>query len=70
MRQLERRAYVWQVDELVEAGRFKKFPDKGLIAVLVPEVKITSIRKQKIRKKFKGKMERNTIETIYENTQQ
>ncbi|MBU2578492.1 hypothetical protein KKA69_06770, partial [Patescibacteria group bacterium] len=55
MRQVERSAYVWQLDELIQSGEFREFPDKELIAVLVPEKKITSIRKQKIRRKFKGK---------------
>lgn len=47
MRRLERRAYRWQADEMVEAGQFKEFPKEELIAVLPPEVKISGIRHQK-----------------------
>jgi len=54
MRQLERRAYRRQFDELIKTGQCKEFPDKELIAVLVPAVILTSIRRGKTGKKYQA----------------
>ncbi len=54
MRQLERRAYRWQLDGDIRIGAFKEFPDEQLIAVVLPEVWESSLRTQKIKRKFKG----------------
>lgn len=54
MRQLERRAYRWQLEGDIKIGAFKEFPDGELIAVVLPEVWESSLRVQKVRKKSKG----------------
>jgi len=54
MRQLERRAYRWQLDGDIRIGAFKEFPNEQLIAVVLPEVWESSLRVQKVKKKFKG----------------